>query len=330
MEDQDSNPAKEVARDVFPFLRVYKDGTIQRLVATESLPPGLDSETNVVSKDVVIFPETGVSARLYLPNSAVAAADDEPISRKKLPLVVYYHGGGFFAASTASREYHSALNRIVAASNVILASIDYRLAPENPIPVPYDDAFAAIEWMAGAGGRSEPWLRDHADLDRVYLAGDSCGANMSHHFALRLNGPGPTLKIRGVAMIHPYFWGKDPIGAEVDDGFRKAMVDNWWLFVCPSEKGCDDPLINPFVEEEAGSGLQKLGCERVIVVVAGDDILKDRGRLYYEKLVGSGWKGKAEYLETEGKDHVFHIIEPDCEEAKIVFKRLGAFFNDDS
>ncbi|CAI0558400.1 unnamed protein product [Linum tenue] len=164
MEDQDSNPAKEVARDVFPFLRVYKDGTIQRLVATESLPPGLDSETNVVSKDVVIFPETGVSARLYLP-------DDEPISRKKLPLVVYYHGGGFFAASTASREYHSALNRIVAASNVILASVDYRLAPENPIPVPYADAFAALEWIAGAGGRSEPWLRDHADLDRVYLAG---------------------------------------------------------------------------------------------------------------------------------------------------------------
>ncbi|CAI0558219.1 unnamed protein product [Linum tenue] len=164
MEDQDSNPAKEVARDVFPFLRVYKDGTIQRLVATESLPPGLDSETNVVSKDVVIFPETGVSARLYLP-------DDEPISRKKLPLVVYYHGGGFFAASTASREYHSALNRIVAASNVILASVDYRLAPENPIPVPYDDAFAALEWIAGAGGGSEPWLRDHADLDRVYLAG---------------------------------------------------------------------------------------------------------------------------------------------------------------
>ncbi|CAI0558402.1 unnamed protein product [Linum tenue] len=308
MEDQDSNPAKEVARDVFPFLRVYKDGTIQRLVATESLPPGLDSETNVVSKDVVIFPETGVSARLYLPN--------EPISRKKLPLVVYYHGGGFFAASTASREYHSALNRIVAASNVILASVDYRLAPENPIPVPYADAFAALEWIAGAGGRSEPWLRDHADLDRVYLAGDSCGANMSHHFALKLSGSGRALRIRGVAMIHPYFWGKDPIGA--------------WLFVCPSEKGCDDPLINPFVEEGNGSGLQKLGCERVIVVVAGDDILKDRGRLYYEKLVGSGWKGKAEYLETEGKDHVFHIIQPDCEEAKIVFKRLGAFFNDDS
>ncbi|CAI0558405.1 unnamed protein product [Linum tenue] len=153
---------------------------------------------------------------------------------------------------------------------------------------------------------------------------------MSHHFALKLSGSGRALRIRGVAMIHPYFWGKDPIGAEVGDGFRKAMVDNWWLFVCPSEKGCDDPLINPFVEEGNGSGLQKLGCERVIVVVAGDDILKDRGRLYYEKLVGSGWKGKAEYLETEGKDHVFHIIQPDCEEAKIVFKRLGAFFNDDS
>ncbi|CAI0465247.1 unnamed protein product [Linum tenue] len=120
------------------------------------------------------------------------------------------------------------------------------------------------------------------------MAGDSCGENVSHHFVMKLKeDPGRAVRIRGVAMIHPYFCGKEPNG----DEFRKAMVDNWWLFVCPSEKGCDGPLINPFVDEENGSGLAELGCERVIVVVAGNDILKDRGRLYYEKLVGSGRRG---------------------------------------
>ncbi|CAN1195102.1 hypothetical protein LINPERHAP2_LOCUS42924 [Linum perenne] len=33
------DPSKEVAREVFPFLRVFKNGTVQRLVGTESLPP---------------------------------------------------------------------------------------------------------------------------------------------------------------------------------------------------------------------------------------------------------------------------------------------------
>ncbi|CAN1197464.1 Probable carboxylesterase 2 [Linum perenne] len=313
------DPSKEVAREVFPFLRVFKDGTIQRLVGTESLPPGLDSDTDVLSKDIVIFPETGVSARIYRPNS---------LPNKKLPLVIYYHGGGFFAASTSTREYHISLNRLVAESKVILVSVNYRLAPENPIPTPYDDAFAALRWIvSGEGEESEPWLKDYADFEQVYLAGDSCGANMSHHFAMKkLRESGRDLKIRGVAMVHPYFWGKDPIGAEVEDGFRKSMVDNWWLFICPSERGCDDPMINPFV---SGSGqLEGLGCERVLVVVAGNDILKDRGRVYYEKLVGSGWKGKAEFVETEGKDHVFHILEPDCEEANGVIKRLASFFNE--
>ncbi|CAN0922256.1 Probable carboxylesterase 2 [Linum grandiflorum] len=310
------DPSKQVAREIFPFLRVYKDGTIERLVGTESLPPGLHSETDVISKDIVLFPETGVSARIYRPNS---------LPNNKLPLVIYYHGGGFFAASTSSKEYHTSLNRLVAESRVILVSINYRLAPENPIPTPYDDAFAALRWIfSGEAKEAEPWLKDYADFERVYLAGDSCGANMSHHFAMNKR----TVVIRGIAMIHPYFWGKDPIGAEMKDGFRKSMVDNWWMFICRSEKGCDDPLINPFAEGSGSGQLDGLGCERVLVIVAGDDILKDRGRLYYEKLVGSGWKGTAEFVETEGKDHVFHIIEPDCVEAKGVLKRLAYFFND--
>ncbi|CAN0922260.1 Probable carboxylesterase 2 [Linum grandiflorum] len=251
----------------------------------------------------------------------------------KLPLVIYYHGGGFFAASTSSKEYHTSLNRLVAESRVILVSINYRLAPENPIPTPYDDAFAALRWIfSGEAKEAEPWLKDYADFERVYLAGDSCGANMSHHFAMNKRKleleSGRTVVIRGIAMIHPYFWGKDPIGAEMKDGFRKSMVDNWWMFICRSEKGCDDPLINPFAEGSGSGQLDGLGCERVLVIVAGDDILKDRGRLYYEKLVGSGWKGTAEFVETEGKDHVFHIIEPDCVEAKGVLKRLAYFFND--
>lgn len=173
----------------------------------------------------------------------------------------------------------------------------------------------------------DDWIRAHVDFNRVYLAGDSAGANMAHHMAMRigLKDPLPDFKILGIISIHPYFWGKEPIGLEVTDPDRKAMVDNWWLFVCPTDKGCDDPLINPFAD--GCPGLESLACERVLVLVAGKDILRDRGKLYYERLMKSGWPGKVEIIETEGEDHVFHIFQPNCEKAQNFMKHIAAFVN---
>ncbi|XP_039069130.1 probable carboxylesterase 2 [Hibiscus syriacus] len=126
-------------------------------------------------------------------------------------------------------------------------------------------------------------------------------------------------------MIHSYFWGTDPIGSEVTDRVRKELVDKWWLYVCPSDKGCDDPLINPFAD--GSPDLAGLACHRILVIVAEKDILKDRGRFYYDKLVKSEWKGKAEIMETEGEGHVFYIFNPESDKAKSLFKRLAAFLN---
>ncbi|KAJ6679171.1 ARYLACETAMIDE DEACETYLASE [Salix purpurea] len=153
------------------------------------------------------------------------------------------------------------------------------------------------------------------------------GANVAHHFALKLKDCelGQQIKIQAIAMIFPYFWGKDPIGVEVTDEARKSMVDNWWLLVCPSEKGCDDPLINPFTD--GSPSLESLACKKLLVIVAENDILRDRGRLYYEKLVKSGWQGTAKIMEISGEDHVFHIHNPDCENAKTMFKGLASFIN---
>ncbi|EEF36171.1 catalytic, putative [Ricinus communis] len=313
----------EVSRFIYPYVRIYKDGSIERLAGTEAAPAGLDPKSGVLSKDILIIPETGVSARLYLPNST------KP--HQKLPLVIYYHGGGFYLSSTADPCYHNSLNKIVAEANIILVSVNYRLAPETPLPGAYEDSWTALERVAShakdGGSNNEVWLQEYADFGLVFLAGDSCGANMAHHFGLKLKDSelGRQLKIRGIAAINPYFWGKDPIGVEITDHLRKTMVDNWWMLVCPSDKGCDDPLINPFVD--GSLNLEGLACERVLVVVAEKDILKDRGRAYYENLVKSKWQGNAEIVEIEGEDHVFHIFYPHCEKAKTLFKRLASFFN---
>ncbi|GFP94539.1 probable carboxylesterase 2 [Phtheirospermum japonicum] len=307
-------------QDVPPYLRVDEDGTIERLLGTETTPPtDPDPQTGVSSKDVVLSPGTGVSARLYLPS---LTADH----RKKLPLVVYYHGGAFLISSTADPLYHHMLNNLVKEAQIILVSIDYRQAPENPLPAAYDDSWAALKWVAEhASGRDGPetWITEFADFDRVLLAGDSAGANISHHMAIRAGLERPGLKISGILLVHPYFWGEKPIGSEAENPVFKSVVDRWWLFVCPSDKGCDDPLINPFVE--GAPSLSGLGCGKVLVCVAGNDILRERGRYYFWAVMKSDWPGKAEFFETDGEDHVFHIMDPTSENSKMLFKRCAEF-----
>lgn len=315
----DPRSKTEVAVEVFPYLREYKDGTVERIAGTQVAPAGFDPQTGVESKDILIIPETGVSARLYRPNKA----------DKNLPLVLYFHGGAFCISSVADPLYHNSLNLLVADANIIAVSVDYRRVPEHPLPAAYEDASAALQWVASQAlaDDREPWLTDHVDFGKVFLLGDSAGANMAHHVAMKSDPVDPTgnVKLLGIGLINPYFWGEKAIGLEITDQVRKAMVDNWWSYVCPSDKGGDDLLINPFAE--GSPSLDNLACHKILVTVAEKDILRDRGRLYYEKLVNSGWKGKAEIVEIQGEDHVFHIFDPNCEKAKSLIKRLASFIN---
>ncbi|KAG8654731.1 probable carboxylesterase 2 [Manihot esculenta] len=320
-------PSKEISKELFPYLRVYKDGTIERYAGTEVTAAGLDSQTGVLSKDVsLITPQTTISARLYRP---YFINNDQ-----KLPLLVYFHGGAFCIASPAEPRYHHCLNQLVFQGKIIVVSVDYRLAPEHPLPAAYDDSWASLQWVfshVDGGTGTEEWLEDYADFEQVFLAGDSAGANIAHHLALRMKDSNMQAsnkkkqKLQGIAMIHPYFWGKDPIGEEANQSEKKSMVDNWWKFVCPSNKGCDDPYINPFVKGAAS--LKELATESVLIFVAERDILCERGKLYYENLVKSGWQGKAQIVETKGEDHVFHIFKPDCENAYLLIKRWASYIN---
>ncbi|CAN1773296.1 60S ribosomal protein L18a [Linum perenne] len=180
-------------------------------MGTETVPASLsDPKTTVQSKDVPYCLDPNLQARLYLPKQV------EP--GQKLPLLVYYHGGGFVIETAFSPTYHNHLNILVAEANVIAVSVDYRRAPECPIPIPYEDCWAALKWAGSHAGGSGPeeWLNEHADFGSVFLAGDSAGANIVHHVAMRFGQEEieGIPQLGGLVMIHPYFAGNEPVGKE--------------------------------------------------------------------------------------------------------------------
>ncbi|KAG5063011.1 hypothetical protein AAZX31_02G127800 [Glycine max] len=293
--------ANEVVHEFLPLLRVYKDGRIERLLGTETTPSGTDPRTTVQSKDVTINAQTGVAVRLYLPPAAASSAT------KKLPLLIYIHGGAFCVCTPYNPAYHHHLNAVSAAANVVVASVHYRLAPEHPLPAAYEDAWEVLQWAAAG---PEPWLNSHADLNTVFLAGDSAGANIAHNVAMRGTMEGFTgLTLQGMVLLHPYF-GSD-------------KKDELLEFLYPSYGGFEDFKIH----SQQDPKLSELGCPRMLIFLSEKDFLRERGRSYYEALKNSGWKGKVEMVEFEGEDHVFHLFDPTKDKSVDLVKQFVAFIS---
>ncbi|KAF5183850.1 2-hydroxyisoflavanone dehydratase [Thalictrum thalictroides] len=312
----DSSKVDEVIFEFPPFLRVYKDGRKERIQNSEFIPPSsIDPTTGVSSKDVVIDPKSGLSARLYLPKLKQPQTN-------KLPLLIYFHGGGFCIETAFTAAYHFYLNSLVAEANVVAISVDYRRAPEHPLPIAYEDSWTSLQWLVSQS-KEEEWFKNYVDFNRVFMAGDSAGANIAHNMAIRagymdLNG----LKINGIILIHPYFVGNEPIGSEVGN-VTMDMAKKLWTFVCPLTTGMDDPLINPVKDPH----FSRLGCKRVLVCVAEKDGLRDRGKFYHEELGKSEWDGVVEFMEAEGENHVFHLFNPSCKKAVDLMSSVVSFIH---
>ncbi|CAF2054715.1 BnaC06g02790D [Brassica napus] len=312
--------------DHFPSIRIHKDGRVERLSGNVVIPASLDPQNDVVIKDVVYSPEHNLSVRLFLPHKSTKLAAGE-----KLPLLIYFHGGAYIMESPFSPVYHNYLAEVVKTSNCLAVSVQYRRAPEHPIPAAYDDSWSAIRWIFSHsdGFGEEVWINELADFGRVFVAGDSAGANISHHMAIRAGKEKLNPRIKGVAMVHPGFWSKDPVDEKdvQDERIRSQVAEVWELASPNSVDGVDDPWLNVV---GSGSDISGLGCERVLVAVAGKDVFGRQGLGYAAKLEKSGWRGELEVVEEEEEGHCFHIHNANSENALKLMKTFVAFISSSS
>ncbi|RLM84827.1 hypothetical protein C2845_PM04G18230 [Panicum miliaceum] len=279
-----------------PLLRVHDDGRVERFHGTETTLPGFDAVTKVSSKDVLVDGATGVFVRLCIPDHLHTAE----------------HKGQFGRAP----------------AGVLAVSVNYRLAPEHPLPAAYNDLWAALHWAAS--GAADPWLYDHGDARRVFLAGDSGGANIVHNIAIMAGARGglPSgASLAGAILLHPMFSGKEPVDGESRE--TREMTERLWLLISPqSTEGLDDPRLNPMAD--GAPSLQNLACRKLLVCSAeGDYYARARATAYYQAMKESGWRGSVEWLESVGEEHVFFLHKPECEESLALMDRLVAFLGED-
>ncbi|KAG2253648.1 hypothetical protein Bca52824_083784 [Brassica carinata] len=254
-----------VVEEVEGLIRVYKDGHVER---SQFVPCGssLPFELGVACSDVHINKLTNVWARLYVPTVTKSS------SVSKLPLLVYFHGGGFCAGSAWSC-YHQFLARLSAKSRCLVMHVNYRLAPEHPLPAAYEDGVSAVLWLKKT--RNDNLWYKICDFSNIFLAGDSAGGNIANHVAARLADADALikpLKIEGTILIQPFFGGEARTESErrVENNTESSVLtlassDTWWRLALPRDANREHPYCKPVKVKT-----------RTLVCVAEMDVLMDR------------------------------------------------------
>jgi acetyl esterase len=243
-----------------PELRALFEETFTRLAGP---PVAVGRVTEVEAPG----PRGPIPVRVYTPEGAA-----EP-----RPLFVFYHGGGWVVGS---RDSYDAVCRVLAReSGCVVASVEYRLAPEFPAPAPFEDAYAALEWLAANAAQLG------AQPGRLAIGGDSAGGGIAASVALKARDAGGPA-IAHQLLVYPAV-DYDTVGASYraygeDHFLTSERIEFYWNAYVPDA----EPVMGPYLLASRAESLR--GLPPATIVMAECDPLFDQGVAYAERLRADG------------------------------------------
>ena len=145
-----------------PATRTVMAG-LREMLAAAPLPDNVSVEDHMAPG-----PEGApdVMVRIYRPASLPANA----------PALYWIHGGGMVLGDVAMNDPYCA--NVADQLNVMVASVEYRLAPEHPFPAPIEDCYAGLRWFASSVDEFG------IDRSRIAIGGGSAGGGLAAGLAL--------------------------------------------------------------------------------------------------------------------------------------------------
>ena len=182
------------ADEIHPELRRVARFAPRQIVYPWSLPIlrrlSIASRSSNDGVDVMDLPG-GAGARLYRPTAAAAPT----------AALLWIHGGGYLLGSP---EQDDALcRRYVQRLGITVAAVRYLLAPEHPYPIPLEDCYRVLTWLAGLPG---------VDADRIAIGGASAGVGLTAALSFLARDRGevsPALQVLSYPMLDDRTVGPD-------------------------------------------------------------------------------------------------------------------------
>jgi acetyl esterase/lipase len=274
---------------------------LQARLVSNPEPPELKS----VQPLAIPSPTGSIPARLYTPLKLRNA-------NGLAPCLVFFHGGGWVIGDLDTHDV--VCRKLADEGQLIVFSVDYRLAPEHRFPAAVDDAIAATKWIAG-----------HAkelgiDGARLLVGGDSAGGNLAAVVAISArDGDGPA--ISGQVLIYPAtdFAMTHPSHREPETSILLTQSVIRW-FRDHYLNGISD--INDWRASPARAKTFA-GLPPAYVLTAGADPLRDEGDEYAKRLKEAGVA--VTYRTFPGQFHGFFTMGKLLQQANVAASDIGVW-----
>jgi acetyl esterase/lipase len=153
-----------------------------------------------------------------------------PNPQRPLPAVVWVHGGGYVAGTRTDLTDYL---KVLASRGFVTVGIDYMRAPTGKFPTPVRQTNEALRYVVANAARF------NIDPNRIFLAGDSAGAQIAAQAALVISSPAearllgiqpaiPRESLRG-ALLN--CGGYDPTQLNWGGGYGDFMRTVIWSYV---------------------------------------------------------------------------------------------------
>jgi acetyl esterase len=273
---------------------------LQARVVSNPEPPELEK----VEPLSIPAPHGAIPARIYTPKT---------VRRKSglAPCLVFFHGGGWVIGNL---ETHDVVCRKLAdEGELIVVSVDYRLAPEHQFPAAVDDAITATKWIAANA------IKLGIDASRLMVGGDSAGGNLAAVVALAArDGNGP--EIAGQVLIYPAtdFSRKHPSHREPETSILLThSVIGWFMNHYMGSADINDWRASPARAKSLA------GLPPAYVLTAGADPLRDEGDEYAKHLKEAGVD--VTYRHFGGQFHGFFTMGKLLQQANVAASEIGVW-----
>jgi len=158
-------------------LEIIRRNTASRLALAGAVEPLAELQNRFIPG-----PTADLPIRIY-----------RPTLRANQSVIIYFHGGGWVL--NFLDIYDASLSRLANQSGVTVISVNYQKAPEHPFPTPFDDCYATLLWVANNAEVLS------INRNRIFVAGDSAGANLAAAVAIKARDNEITLA--GQLLIYP-------------------------------------------------------------------------------------------------------------------------------
>jgi len=204
-----------------------------------------------------------------------------PLDRLENKLLLFFHGGGWVKGTVDT--YSAVCTDMAEMTGCIVASVDYRLAPEYRFPAAPEDCYAAARELF----RSSEMLGVRPS--DIVLIGDSAGGNLAAVVSLMARDRGEFFPRRQI-LIYP---AVDSDHSE--DSPYPSIRENGTGYLLTSKRICDYLELysssdadaeNPYFAPMKAKSLS--GQPETLIITAQHCPLRDEGEAYGQRLMDEG------------------------------------------